>query len=316
MTSTTSILITVFLAFFCFVLGLNFLWNRDRSVQQRLAGLQAAQNPLSASPQSPSAWQLMANRMGPLLTRLATPKDGGKVSDLRIHFYNAGLRHALWLPGFLVAKVFLALLLPALLLAFGGFMGAQALSAPALTGLVLLCGVGYYIPNMVLNFKVSAREREIQEAMPDAIDLLTICVEAGLGIDAAMRKTGSELSLRSPALAEELDLVVLELQVGASRETAMHNFSMRTGVEDVGVFVTILLQSEHFGSNMADSLRIHSETMRDKRMQRAEEIAAKIPIKLLFPTLFFIFPSIFIVLLGPAAISIFRTLLPSLAGGH
>ena len=316
MASITSILITVFFAFFCFALGLNFLWNRDRSVQQRLAGLQAAQNPLSASPQSPSAWQLMANRMGPLLTRLATPKDGGKVSDLRIHFYNAGLRNALWLPGFLVAKVFLALLLPALLLAFGGLMGAQALSAPTLIGLVLLCGIGYYIPNMVLNVKVSARQREIQEAMPDAIDLLTICVEAGLGIDAAMRKTGSELSLRSPALAEELDLVVLELQVGASRETAMHNFSMRTGVEDVGVFVTILLQSEHFGSNMADSLRIHSETMRDKRMQRAEEIAAKIPIKLLFPTLFFIFPSIFIVLLGPAAISIARTLLPAMAGGH
>ena len=316
MASTTSILITVFLAIFCFALGINLLWNRDRSVQQRLAGLQAAQNSLSASPQSPSAWQLMANRMGPLLTRLATPKDGGKVSDLRIHFFNAGLRHALWLPGFLVAKVFLALLLPALLLAFGGLLGAQALSAPTLTGLVLLCGIGYYVPNMVLNLKVSARQREIQEAMPDAIDLLTICVEAGLGIDAAMRKTGSELNLRSPALAEELDLVVLELQVGASRETAMHNFSMRTGVEDVGVFVTILLQSEHFGSNMADSLRVHSETMRDKRMQRAEEIAAKIPIKLLFPTLFFIFPSIFIVLLGPAAISIFRTLLPSLAGGH
>ena len=316
MASTTSILITVFLAIFCFALGINLLWNRDRSVQQRLAGLQAAQNSLSASPQSPSAWQLMANRMGPLLTRLATPKDGGKVSDLRIHFFNAGLRHALWLPGFLVAKVFLALLLPALLLAFGGLLGAQALSAPTLTGLVLLCGIGYYIPNTVLNLKVSARQREIQEAMPDAIDLLTICVEAGLGIDAAMRKTGSELNLRSPALAEELDLVVLELQVGASRETAMHNFSMRTGVEDVGVFVTILLQSEHFGSNMADSLRVHSETMRDKRMQRAEEIAAKIPIKLLFPTLFFIFPSIFIVLLGPAAISIFRTLLPSLAGGH
>ena len=316
MTSTTSILITVFLAFFCFALGLNFLWNRDRSVEQRLAGLQAAPNPLGASPQSPSAWHSMANRMGPLLTHLATPREGGQVSDLRIHFYNAGLRHALWLPGFLVAKVFLALLLPTLMLAFGGLLGTQAFSAPVLAGMVLLCGVGYYIPNMVLNVKVSARQREIQEAMPDAIDLLTICVEAGLGIDAAMRKTGSELGLRSPALAEELDLVVLELQVGASRETAMHNFSMRTGVEDVGVFVTILLQSEHFGSNMADSLRIHSETMRDKRMQRAEEIAAKIPIKLLFPTLFFIFPSIFIVLLGPAAISITRTLLPAMAGGH
>jgi tight adherence protein C len=316
MVNTTSILVTVFITFFCLALGLNFLWNRDRTVQRRLAGLQAAQNPLGAAPQSPSAWQGMASRMGPLLTRLATPREGGKVSDLRIHFYNAGLRHASWLPAFIVAKVFLALLLPALMQMFGGLMGAQVLSLPVIAALVVLCAVGYYIPNMVLNIKVEHRQREIQEAMPDAIDLLTICVEAGLGIDAAMRKTGSELSLRSAALAEELDLVVLELQVGASRDTAMHNFSMRTGVEDVAVFVTILLQSEHFGSNMADSLRIHSETMRDKRTQRAEEIAAKIPIKLLFPTLFFIFPSIFIVLLGPAAIGIFRTLLPSMGGSH
>ena len=316
MANTTSILITVFIAFFCFALGLNFLWNRDRSVQTRLAGLQADHNPLSASPQSPSAWQVMATRLGPLLTRLATPRDGGKVSDLRIHFFNAGLRNSLWLPAFIVAKVSLALILPALLQVFGGLLGGRVLSVSALAELVLLCGLGYYIPNIVLNTKVAHRQREIQEAMPDAIDLLTICVEAGLGIDAAMRKTGSELSLRSSALAEELDLVVLELQIGASRETAMNNFSMRTGVADVAVFVTILLQSEHFGSNMADSLRVHSETMRDKRMQRAEEIAAKIPIKLLFPTLFFIFPSIFIVLLGPAAISITRTLLPTLAGGH
>ena len=316
MASTTSILVSVFVAFFCFALGLNFLWYRDRAVQQRLAGLQSQPGSLNASPQSPSAWQTMAARMGPVMTRLATPKEGGKVSDLRIHFYNAGLRHAAWLPAFLVAKVVLALLLPVLMLAFGGLLGTQALSVPVLSALVILCGLGYYVPNVVLNAKVAARQREIQEAMPDAIDLLTICVEAGLGIDAAMRKTGSELNLRSPALAEELDLVVLELQVGASRETAMHNFAMRTGVPDVGVFVTILLQSEHFGSNMADSLRIHSETMRDKRMQRAEEIAAKIPIKLLFPTLLFIFPSIFIVLLGPAAISISRTLLPTLAGGH
>ena len=110
MVNTTSILVTVFIAFFCLALGLNFLWNRDRSVQRRLAGLQTEQNPLGAAPQSPSAWQGMARRMGPLLTRLATPKEGGKVSDLRIHFYNAGLRHASWLPAFIVAKVFLALL--------------------------------------------------------------------------------------------------------------------------------------------------------------------------------------------------------------
>lgn len=316
MNSTTLLLASVFTTIFCLTLGLSLWYNRDRSLQKRMDDMHSHPSGPNAEVKNPSSWQAVAAKVGPIFARLATPKEGGQVSDLRLRFYHAGLRQAAWLPAFVVTKVALALVFPAVLVLFGGFTAAKVISASALASLVLLCAMGYYLPNAVLNFLVNRRQREIQEAMPDAIDLLTICVEAGLGIDAAMRKTGSELGLRSKALAEELDLVVLELQVGASRETAMHNFSMRTGVEDVAVFVTILLQSEHFGSNMADSLRIHSETMRDKRTQRAEEIAAKIPIKLLFPTLFFIFPSIFIVLLGPAAIGISRTLLPSMGGSH
>ena len=316
MTSTTLLLASVFTAIFFLTLGLSAWYTRDRSVQRRLDDMHSHPSAPSTEANNLSTLQAVAAKVGPFFARLATPKEGGQVSDLRLRFYHAGLRQAGWLSAFVIAKVALALVFPAVLVLFGGFTAAKVISLSVLATLVLLCAMGYYLPNAVLNFLVNRRQREIQEAMPDAIDLLPICVEAGLGIDAAMRKTGSELGLRSKALAEELDLVVLELQVGASRETAMHNFSMRTGVEDVAVFVTILLQSEHFGSNMADSLRIHSETMRDKRMQRAEEIAAKIPIKLLFPTLFFIFPSIFIVLLGPAGISISRTLLPALAGGR
>lgn len=314
MENTTYLLLSVFVSFFCLALGLSYWFSRDQALKQRMAHLQLNPTPVEAPLQSASAWGEMANRMGPLFTRMASPQEGGHVSELRLRFYNAGLHKATWLPLFLMAKVLLAVLLPALLVGLGGLAGANVVSTPSMAAMVVLCGVGYYIPNSVLKYLVKERQREIQNAMPDALDLLTICVEAGLGMDPAMRKTGAELSLRSPALAEELEMVVLELQVGASRETAMNNFASRTGVDEVAVFVAILLQSEHFGSNMAESLRILSDSMRDKRMQRAEETAAKIPVKLLFPTLFFIFPSIFIVLLGPVAISIARTLLPTMSG--
>lgn len=316
MQSTSYILLSVFVSFFSLVLALGYWFNRDQAMKQRIASLQLNPAPAAAPSQGATAWGDMASRMGPLFTRMASPQEGGHVSELRLRFYNAGLHQASWLPFFVFAKVLLALLLPALVLGLGGLAGAKDISPSIIAGMVLLCAVGYYIPNSILNYRVKERQREIQDAMPDALDLLTICVEAGLGIDPAMRKTGAELSLRSPALAQELEMVVLELQVGASRETAMNNFAARTGVEEVAVFVAILLQSEHFGSNMADSLRVLSDSMRDKRMQRAEETAAKIPVKLLFPTLFFIFPSIFIVLLGPVAISIARTLLPTMAGTH
>lgn len=316
MSSTTFILLSVFVSFFCLALGLGFWVSRDQALKQRLSSLDLGPAPVTLAPQGASAWGEMASRMGPLFTRMVSPQEGGLVSDLRVRFYNAGLHKASWLPAFLSAKVFLALLLPAIALGVGGLVGTQSLSTLLVGALLLLCAAGYYLPNGILNHWVQMRQHDIQDAMPDALDLLIICLEAGLGMDPAMRKAGAELGLRSKALADEFEMVVLELQVGASRDMAMKNFASRTGVEEAAVFVATVLQSEHFGSNMADSLRVLSETMRTKRMQRAEETAAKIPVKLLFPTLFFIFPSIFIVLLGPIAISIARTLLPTMAGGR
>jgi tight adherence protein C len=159
---------------------------------------------------------------------------------------------------------------------------------------------------------INQRQRELQEALPDAIDLITVCVEAGLGLDAAMNRAGEELNLRSKALADELKLVALERRVGSTRASALNSFALRTGVDDIATFVTLLIQTEHLGTNVADSLRILSDTMRVRRTIRAEEAAAKIPLKLLFPLIFFMFPSLFLVLLGPAVINVSRTLLPTL----
>jgi tight adherence protein C len=177
-----------------------------------------------------------------------------------------------------------------------------------------LSALGYYLPNVFLSMLVRSRQREIGEALPDAIDLMTVCVEAGLALDAALQRTGEEMHLGSAALADELNLMTIELRIGSTRAMALQNLALRTGVEDVETFVTTLLQSEHFGTNVAQSLRVLAQTMRDFRRLRAEEAAAKIAIKLLFPLIFFIFPSLFLVLLGPAMVGVFKTLLPSLSG--
>ncbi len=161
---------------------------------------------------------------------------------------------------------------------------------------------------------MTARQREIFETFPDALDLLTICIEAGLAIDAAIVRVAEEMMPVAPVLSEELHLVTLELRAGNSKEKALRNLAMRTGVEDVETLVSMLIQAERFGTSIADSLRIHSEGLRTKRRQRAEETAAKIALKLLFPLIFCIFPALMLVLLGPAMIQIYRVLLPTMAG--
>lgn len=313
------ILIAIFLSVVGLVLGLGFLLTRDQTLGRRLDELHEEDDDkttLDKTASGESAWQAKIVKLAGPIARLSAPKEGGDTSYLRVRLMNAGLRQAYWPLILFAAKTVLALLFPMLFFIFGGVGGGLAGTHKALLAMVLLSGLGYYLPNLILRVLIDQRKRELDEALPDAIDLIMVCVEAGLAIDSAIKRTCEELDLRSPALAEELGLVILELQVGASRESAMHNLTLRTGVEDIASFVTILLQSEHFGTNVADSLRTLSETMRETRKLRAEEMAAKIPLKLLFPMIFFIFPSLFVVLMGPAMISIFRTLLPTLGGGH
>jgi tight adherence protein C len=166
----------------------------------------------------------------------------------------------------------------------------------------------------VLNRLVFVRQREIFETFPDALDLMTVCVEAGLGIEAALVRVADEMQHKSEALAEELHLVTLELRAGLERARALRNLANRTGVEEVEGFVAMIIQAERFGTSIAASLRIHSDMLRTRRRQRAEEAAAEIALKLLFPLIFFIFPSLMLVLLGPAMIQIYRVLLPTMAG--
>jgi tight adherence protein C len=229
---------------------------------------------------------------------------------------NAGYRSTT-APGlFFAAKTLLTFALPGLLILY---LVIAPTDVPANAMLALLIGaaaIGYFLPNAFLARRIANRKREIFENFPDAIDLMTVCVEAGLGLDSALARVGEEIHLTSPILAEELHLVNLELRAGNSREKALRNLALRTGVEEVDTLVAMLVQSDRFGTSVADALRVHSDSLRTKRRLLAEERAAKIPLKLLFPLIFCIFPSMLLVLLGPAFISIFRILLPTMGGGQ
>ena len=180
--------------------------------------------------------------------------------------------------------------------------------AASLLGSLWGAAMGWIGPAFWLGARISARQKEMIKALPDALDLLVVCVEAGLGLNQALVRVAEEIGSVSPVLGGHLTLVNLEMRAGTPREEALRNLADRTGVEDIQSFVTMLVQTDRFGTAIADALRIHSDTLRTKRRQRAEEAAAKTAIKMLFPLVFFIFPALFVVILGPAVIQIIETL--------
>ena len=248
------------------------------------------------------------------VAKLSLPEQNWEASPLRIRFLNAGLRGAHAPLVFFAMKTLLTFAVPGVFLFYAQASGAEVPAQAFLVLFVLLAAIGYYLPNVVLARLVARRQRELFNVFPDALDLMRVCVEAGLGLDAAIARVGDELRLQSEALYEELHLVSLELRAGASRERALRNLALRMGLEDVDALVAMLVQADRFGTSISESLRVHSDSLRVKRRQRAEEAAAKVPVKMLFPLVFCILPALFVVLLGPAVISGIRMLMPRLAG--
>lgn len=248
------------------------------------------------------------------VARLSVPKEGWESSQLRIRFMNAGYRSETAPMIFFIAKTVLTFLLPVMFILYITISGAQYSANILLLFIVISAGLGYFLPNVFLERRIAYRKREILDSFPDAMDLIIVCVESGLGLDAALARVSEEMHMISPTLGEELHLINLELRAGSSRERALRNLALRTGVEDIDTLVAMLVQSDRFGTSVAQALRVHAENLRTKRRLRAEEAAAKIALKLLFPLIFFIFPSMLLVLLGPALISINRILLPAMAG--
>lgn len=240
------------------------------------------------------------------VAKVMLPADDWRKSKLKSRLVQAGFRQPKAMSWFLAIKLIAAFVLPLLVvlpLMLLGVLGDK----PAV-GVILLSVsglLGFFGPDIFLHHRIEERRNTISSSFPDALDMLVVCVEAGLGLDAAINRVASELGHAHPMIAEELQLVSLELRAGKDREAAFRGLSDRTSVEEINALTSILIQSEQFGTSIASALREHADGMRTMRIQIAREKAAKLPVKLIFPIMLFIFPALFLVILGPAFIRIF-----------
>lgn len=294
--------IVIFFSVAAVIWALFRLFFPGRLSKGRLTGAQGGGLPQQWVPR-------IAELMGPA-ARLTLPKDDWMKSRVRRRLMNAGYRRDEAPVIYFGAKTILAVLLPLMLFLVSVVHAPEQMNIL----LVLMAALGYYAPNVFLIWKIRERKREIFNAFPEALDLMVVCVESGLALDAAIAKVGNEIGQSNAALGEEFKLANLELRAGIGREPALRNLALRTGVDDIDSLVAMLIQSDKFGTSVAESLRVHADGMRSKRMLRAEEAAQKLPVKLIFPVVLLVFPSLFLVLLGPSILTLVRLLGPIMAG--
>ncbi len=242
----------------------------------------------------------------PTLAKPLEPKTELEASRLKLRLMNAGFR------GEDAPRVFLSIKFSSLIM--GSILGGAVLLLTQgfnLNAFLYSCGIGglfFYLPELILTIMIKRRQGEIFLGLPDALDLMVVCVEAGLGLDQAMRKVAEEMVKSFPVVAQEFGLANMQLQMGRPRNEVLHELGVRTGVSDVRSLVAVLIQADKFGASIAHALRVQSDAMRTRRRQIAEEKAAKTAVKLIFPLVLFIFPGIFVILVGPAAIKIMEGL--------
>jgi len=235
------------------------------------------------------------------------PQSELEKNSLRLKLANAGFRSeqaAAVYQGIRIVSLAVTLL-PALFF----FLLKDGFTLKSMYYIVGLGALGFYVPQIALWHLRTTRQQEIFLTLPDALDLLVVCVESGLGLDAALRKVTEEMKTHAKTICEEFQLANLQLQMGRPRREVLHDLGVRTGVDDVRSLAAILIQADRFGSSIAQALRVQSDSMRTRRRQLAEEKAAKTAVQLIFPLVLFIFPAIFVVLVGPAAIQIKKNLL-------
>jgi tight adherence protein C len=243
----------------------------------------------------------LTEQVSPGLEKIARaiPKSPKEMSRLRRRLAAAGIMSFGPAVLYAIAEFTLPFLFAAIVLRF--LIGPIAWVFAALAAVI-----GYMIPGLILARLITLQKLRIENGLPDALDLMIVCVEAGCGLDQAIVKTSSELEISHPALAKELSLISVEIRAGKPRIEAFKNFAKRTRVDDVRQLVAMLVQTDRFGTSIAQALRTHAETSRTKRRQRAEERAAKIGVKLVFPLVFFLFPAFYVATLGPAIIQFVR----------
>jgi tight adherence protein C len=235
------------------------------------------------------------------------PGDSKQTPRSQLMMVRAGYRN----PEAIMTIRGLKVLLPIAMVGLAFFTGLYRVNP---VFIVLMAAVlGYLIPEMWVLWRVSVRQKRLRRALPDGLDLLVICVEAGLGLDQAFMKVSEELQIAHPELSDELHLVNLEMRIGKTRLDALRELARRTGLEDIKSLVAMLIQTDRFGTSVAQSLRVYSDELRVKRRQRAEEMSAKTSVKMVPPLVFFIFPALMVVILGPAVITLIRQMMPALS---
>jgi tight adherence protein C len=275
--------------------GMAFAPGAAGAIERRLGEIRG----IPVADDTPAYSKKLADRFARLSRYAPTPAS--EIGRLRARLVAAGYRRPEALAVFTGMRLGVAVLSFALV-ALPVFGQANLLFG------ILAGALGFLLPGMALGRMAQRRQHRIRLALPDALDLLVVSVEAGLGLDQAIQRVGEELAFAYPDLSDELRLVNLELRAGEARSQALHNLASRTGVDDLASLVAMLVQTDKFGTSVAQSLRVHSDTLRTKRRQRAEEAAAKTGVKMVFPLVFCIFPAIWVVTIGPAAIKFVQVL--------
>jgi tight adherence protein C len=306
-----SVLALTFFGVALTILAIFYLWGRRNPAEERLDKMVPhAAVPLLKKP------KLLDDGSEGFVTKftkpfhgLVTPQTGDLNKKARLRLVQAGFRSTIAFHYYIAAKIVLLVLLPSFYLASQFF---YSLSWQMLLFTFLLAIIGFGLPDLVLGYIIRGRQNRITKALPDALDLMVVCVEAGLGVDMTFKRVGDEIRPICSDLSDEFNLTNLEIRAGKTRAECFKNMTLRTGVQEVGNLMTILTQTSRFGTSLAKALRVHSDAMRIKRRQIAEETAAKSTVKLIFPLVCFIFPAIFVVLVGPGVIRIIKVLFTAL----
>ncbi len=275
--------------------------DRLRRLLEGTAGREAVE---AGAARKQEAFQAKVTAAARKLGQSLRPSDEVQLGKVRLKLLNAGYRHEQAVQIFFGLKalgllVGLAIAVPAAVMRAG--MTQAALSLSIAGG-----AIGFYLPEFVVGRQKRKRSESIFLSLPDALDLMVVCVEAGLGLDAAMRRVTSELAHSSPVLCEELAITNFQLQMGRARKDVLRDLGTRTGVEDVRALAAVIIQAERFGTSIGSALRVQSDAMRLRRRQLAEERAAKTAVKIMIPLILFIFPGVFVVLVGPAGVQIYE----------
>jgi tight adherence protein C len=286
-----------------------------KTARQRRRMIQTIRNNRDAWAPAPAAVRPEADQpgiSGKLVKLVAgvgarfSKESAAAYSGQRLRLLRAGIRGPIAGQLLWGCKILSPVLLICGFLGLGSILPQiKLLSAPATSAaLVVIAIAGFYLPDLWLNLKAGIRRNKITQDLPDALDLLVVCVEAGLGLDSAFKRVADEMQMTSPQLSDEFRLLNLELRAGKARQEALRNLAARADIDSLKSLVTLMIQTEMFGTGITKALRVFSDAFRTKRFQKAEEIAAKLPVKMLIPMVFFIFPTFMAVMIGPAWISL------------